>query len=257
MIFYFSATGNSLWAARQFSQHFDMAAVSVDEAMKKGSVSFDVSGSRFVMFVFPVHSWGPASTMLKFIRTMNLSGISGKPVYAVCTCGDDCGQTDKALQKVLAEKGIRLDGTYSVTMPNSYIILPYFDIDAPEVQQRKLNEAPARIAEIEKAIEDGDSGKGLYKSGSGAWFKTNVINFGFRKYIQGETAFRVTDKCISCGLCAKICPESNIRMNEKGHPVWDTHCVQCLACIHRCPELAIEYGKISVGKGRYKNPLVY
>lgn len=257
MIFYFSATGNSLWVAGQFSQHFGMTAIPVDEAMKKGTASFDASGSPFVMFVFPVHSWGPATTMLKFIRTMEISGISGKPVYAVCTCGDDCGHTDRAMQKVLAEKGIQLAATFSVTMPNSYIVLPFFDIDSKEVEQRKLNEAPARIAEIEKAIEDGNSGKGLYKTGSGAWFKTSVINYGFRKYIQGETAFRITDRCTSCGLCARICPESNIRMGEDGHPVWDTHCVQCLACIHRCPEQAIEYGKISVGKGRYKNPLVY
>ena len=85
MIFYFSATGNSLWAARQFGQHFGMSPVSVADAMKKGECSFDASASPFVMFVFPVHSWGPAVSMLKFIGRMELAGAGGKPVYAVCT----------------------------------------------------------------------------------------------------------------------------------------------------------------------------
>lgn len=257
MIFYFSATGNSLWVARQLSQHFGMETVSVADAMKKDNLKFDASASPYIIFVLPIHSWGPAVTMLKFMHRMELTGAESKPTYAVCTCGDDCGRADKVIEKTLSAKGITLRGTFSVAMPNSYIILPYFDVDSKEVEQRKLNEAPERIKEIEAAIESGEPAEGLYKSGSAAWFKTNVINFGFRKYIQGETAFRVTDKCVGCGLCAEICPESNIKMGENGRPVWDKHCVQCLACIHRCPYQAIEYGKISVGKGRYKNPYVY
>ena len=257
MIFYFSATGNSLWVARQLGQHFGLKIVSVADSMKKGEVKFDVSSSRYILFVFPIHSWGPSVTMMKFMNRMELTGADGKPVYAVCTCGDDCGRTDTMIKKILSVKGINLTAAFSVAMPNSYIVLPFFDVDSKEVEQRKLNEAPARIEEIEQAIESGEPRKDLYKSGSAAWFKTNVINSGFRKYIQGETAFRVTDKCISCGLCVEVCPENNIKMGENGRPVWDKHCVQCLACIHRCPEQAIEYGKISVGKGRYKNPLVY
>ena len=72
MIFYFSATGNSLWAARLLGQHFDMTPVSVADAMKKGECRFDLARSPFVMFVFPVHSWGPAVTMLKFVERMEL-----------------------------------------------------------------------------------------------------------------------------------------------------------------------------------------
>ena len=84
-----------------------------------------------------------------------------------------------------------------------------------------------------------------------------MINYGFRRYMQGETAFRTTGDCNGCGLCAEVCPEGNISLGEDRLPHWDKHCVQCLACIHRCPRRAIEYGTITVKKGRYRNPNVY
>ncbi len=257
MIFYFSATGNSLWAARLLGQHFDMTPVSVADAMKKGECRFDLARSPFVMFVFPVHSWGPAVTMLKFVERMELEGIEGKPVYAVCTCGDDCGRTDEVFAASLAARGMKLTRCFSVTMPNCYILLPLFDIDSKELEQRKLENAPAELEEIASAIEKEETSGGLYKRGSGSWFKTRVINYGFRKYMQGETAFRTTGDCTGCGLCAEVCPENNIRLGADGLPSWDKHCVQCLACIHRCPARAIEYGTITVKKGRYRNPLIF
>ena len=254
MIFYFSATGNSLWAARQFGRHFDMTPVSVADAMKKGECRFDVSTSPFVMFVFPVHSWGPAVSMLKFFRRMELEGAEGKEIYAVCTCGDDCGRTDRMTAGALADRGLKLTRIFSLIMPNSYILLPLFDIDSPQLAERKLENAPSGVSAIIEAIETGKPESGLYKEGSAAWFKTKVINFG---YMQDGRAFHATGDCNGCGLCTEICPESNIRLGEDGRPVWGRECVQCLACIHRCPRRAIEYGKITENKGRYKNPLVY
>lgn len=39
-------------------------------------------------------------------------------------------------------------------------------------------------------------------------------------------------------------------------PEWGKKCTQCLACIHYCPTKAIQYGKGTQGKGRYRNPNV-
>lgn len=257
MIFYFSATGNSYWTAQLLSEHFGLPLISVTEAVKKTSFHFDVSSASLILFVFPVHSWGPALPMLSFIQQMELSGYKGQPIYAICTCGDDCGQTNEVFKKELQKKRLSLRNTFSVTMPNCYILLPGFDVDSPEVERAKLEKAPLRIQEIIKAIESGETGHLLYHPGGAAWLKTKWIYSAFRKYITGKTRFRVTDLCISCGLCVKVCPENNIRLNDQKRPEWGNRCVQCLACIHRCPEQAIEYGKITEHKGRYKNPNVY
>ena len=61
------------------------------------------------------------------------------------------------------------------------------------------------------------------------------------------------EKCIGCGKCDRVCPLGNIRM-ENGQPRWGENCTHCMACICGCPTEAIEYGKKSVGKPRYRCP---
>ena len=42
----------------------------------------------------------------------------------------------------------------------------------------------------------------------------------------------------------------------EGKPMWSQHCTKCMACICRCPQEAIQYGKRTKNKGRYYNPLL-
>ena len=256
MIFYFSATGNSLWTAKQLGEYFKLPLISVTKALKTDSYQYDVSGSSLILFVFPVHSWGPALSMLSFIEQLKMKGYSNQSIHAICTCGDDCGETNKVMNRILHKKGLSLSGTFSITMPNSYILLPGFDVDSKEIERKKLEKAPQRLSEIIKAIENGIQSNNLYYPGSCAGLKTKLVYTLFKNFIRGKTKFKVTDKCISCGLCVKICPENNIIM-KKSTPKWGNQCVQCLACMHRCPTQAIECGKITTQKGRYKNPNIY
>lgn len=53
--------------------------------------------------------------------------------------------------------------------------------------------------------------------------------------------FYVTDECVSCGRCAKVCPVGNLQM-QNGKPVWEDRCRYCMACLNRCKKNAIEYG---------------
>lgn len=61
----------------------------------------------------------------------------------------------------------------------------------------------------------------------------------------------VTDheKCISCGLCSKICPEAciamkNIKKYDKKKPITDyDYCKGCGLCAKECPVKAISMKK--------------
>ncbi len=256
MIFYFSATGNSLWTAKQLGEHFKLPLISVTKALKTGSYQYDVSGSSLILFVFPVHSWGPALSMYSFIERLKINGYKHQPIYAICTCGDDCGETNKVMNKIFHKKGLSLSDTFSITMPNSYILLPGFDVDSKEIEKQKLDKAPRRLSEIIKAIENGNKSKDLYYAGSAAGLKTRLVYSLFKNFIRGKTKFKINNKCISCGLCIKICPEDNIIM-KNNKPEWGNQCVQCTACMHRCPVQAIECGRLTRQKGRYKNPNIY
>lgn len=254
MVFYFTGTGNSLWVAKVLSEALGEPLVSIANELHKEEKEFvyPVRPDETVFFVYPVHSWGPAVPVARFISRLTLNEYVGQPVYSVSTCGDECGYTDRMIGKALGKRGVSLTAAYSVIMPNNYILLPGFDIDNKEVEAQKLQEAPARVTEIIEAIREHRQ-DALYQTGSMPGLKSYWIYPLFTHLAIGSNSFRVTYACISCGLCERICPTGTITLKE-GRPVWADTCVQCVACIHRCPVRAIEYGKGTERKGRYRHP---
>ena len=100
MIFYFTGTGNSRWVAEALGTAFDEPLVSIADALNEGKDEnvYPLREREKVFFVFPVHSWGPAVLVSRFISRLILSGYKGQEVYFVCTCGDDCGYTDRIMR---------------------------------------------------------------------------------------------------------------------------------------------------------------
>ena len=165
MVFYFSATGNSLWVARRLADTFGISLRSVVSRQERKSLLSVFSDKEPLFLVFPVHSWGPAVPMSDFIDRLVVDDYAGQPIYIVCVCGDDCGRTDKIVDKMLRRKGLQLTSVFSVQMPNNYILLPGFDVDAPSVAAEKLNAASARIQAIVEAVRSGNAHHCLYDSG--------------------------------------------------------------------------------------------
>ena len=77
-----------------------------------------------------------------------------------------------------------------------------------------------------------------------------ILNMYYKRFMPAKP-FHVSEDCIHCGKCAASCPLNNITLQD-GKPVWGDSCTHCMACINLCPKQAIEYGKKSVGKPRYR-----
>ncbi len=249
MIFYFSGTGNSQWVARQLSDLIGEPLQAINQSSIDSTDYTQRSGERLI-FVQPVHSWGPALLALRFIRRAR---IAGSEAWAVMVCGDNCGNSDRLMQKALAKRGITLRGTFSVQMPNNYILMKGFGCDSADLAQAKLSAAPDRLRQIADAIINGNARTDLYVRGTHPWPKTALVYPLFRRFAVRRVLFTAGDACTSCGLCTRVCPTQNITLVD-GRPQWGKDCVQCVACIHRCPQRAIEYGDISQDQGRYTHP---
>jgi ferredoxin len=255
MIFYFSGTGNSLWVAKELAKFYTDKLISIsDELMRPNNdFSYSVSPDEKIFFVFPVHSWGTDVLTYRFLKKLSLVNYQKQPVFMVCTCGGNCGYAAKIVHRILHKKNIVLTNSYSVLMPNNYMLMGGYEVDTKEMETQKLTDAVKRIQLITDGISNG-GGKDLYERGKFPFLKTYLIYPFFRKYGIKKHKFHAKNTCISCGLCMDFCPTKTIFWQDNA-PKWkkDT-CVQCLACINRCPERAIEWGKTSETKGRYFHP---
>lgn len=250
MIFVFSGTGNSNSVAKMLAKQMNDRIVSVMDALDTRD-SFLLAEEESVGFVFPVYSWGPPAIVLQLIASLNLSQ---KPsyLYFVCTCGDDTGKTAEVFCKTVETRGWKCEAGYSVTMPNTYVCLPGFDIDSADTIQRKLAHATIRVMNIAERLQHREKEFDCHEGGF-PHLKTYGIRPIFNHLLMSTKPFHATDACVSCGKCIQACPTKNISW-KNGRPSWKEDCTMCLACYHHCPKHAVEYGKRTKGKGQYTFP---
>ncbi|MFL0246045.1 EFR1 family ferrodoxin [Candidatus Clostridium stratigraminis] len=252
MIFYFTGTGNSLQAAKNIAKYNDEKLIPIAKIMnnKDSFLDYNLTEGESIGFVFPIYSWGPPKMVLDFIKRLKLINYKGNYIYTVVTCGANIGNTMKVIKSALRKKNLALDSGFSIVMPNNYVIIG--DVENKNAQEKKLAEAEETLKNINEIIMK--KTKGVFKVNKGfvPFILTGVINPLFNKGAVDTKKFYVNDTCTGCGICEEVCNCNTIIVNKK--PNWGSECSQCLACLHLCPVNAIQYGKGTVKKGRYKNP---
>lgn len=125
-----------------------------------------------------------------------------------------------------------LDSSYSLVMPNNYIIGS--DTDSEEVILKKIASARETLKQIAGEILRKERVYRVHE-GALAGVKSYAANAGFNRFARSARPFFATDRCNGCGLCAQRCPASAISMKD-GKPVWKAQCYQCLRCINAWPQ---------------------
>lgn len=252
MIIYFSGNGNSRHVALSVADICnDSNIVEINRhLLDKGTLQISESDDRIV-WVVPVHAWGLPIAVKKFLSNIIISDKT-QPHYLIVTCGDDTGYIDKEWRELMTNAGLHTMGCWNIIMPNTFVTLPGFDVDNDKLERQKLSAAGDRIRYIAHKILSGSQETDLFR-GNFPHIKSALLRPAFIKWCMSVTPFHSNDRCTSCGLCARVCPLSNIKLVE-GHPVWDTDCTFCLGCYNHCPHHAIEYGRATVHKGQYHFP---
>ena len=301
MIFYFSGTGNTKWAASKLASatHEDLISITpymrADDSSHTLAEPFILKENERLGFVFPVHGWRVPKLVREFIGKMKvqraesdaagsqtLSDISGNSAsadasrisasagnsagslpfaFCVCTAGDSIGLTIENLNEVISQNpslqalGItKVSSSYSLIMPESYVGLPFMDVDPKEKEIWKKSKSAQELAVICEEIFDRKEGVNRLVKGPIPWFFTKVVGGFFENVLITDKRFHVEkDKCVKCGICANVCPVGDIKGGHGEYPEWLHHkdCLTCFTCYHHCPHHAIEFGKQTQKKGQY------
>lgn len=250
MIFYFSATGNSKYAAERIAAGTDDRLISLRDAVRARRYRYDVSREERVGFVTPVYFQGLPSILNFFLEKLELAGYRNQYIYVVLTCGQWTGGAAGQLSKALEKKGLSLSAQFGIQMVDNYV--PAFNMPGGEEIARILDAAEPVIDEACRAIRA--RGAGDYNRCKGVTL--TAASYPLYQWGRSTKPFVVTDHCIGCGLCQEVCPCGAIAI-AGGKPAWvKPKCVQCLGCLHRCPAQAIHWKKPEENRGRYYNPRV-
>ncbi len=256
-IYYFSGTGNSLHAAKEMSKRMQGAVlVPVVAALKKSSIE---TAGEVIGIVAPIHAFSLPLPVLEFIKKADFR--SAKYVFILTTRFCMPG-VHNAIDRMLKKKGITLNACFYVQMAENY--LPYFDVDSDEEIRKADSELENKLDFIRQTVDSGKSYREKLSTGSVIYLMIKVLSpvvtFVFQKtrYFGLEKSFYADANCSGCGICEKVCLSGKISLSEN-KPVWkrNVKCTFCLACIHYCPEKAIQIkGTKTTWRGRYHHPKI-
>lgn len=247
MIFYFTGCGNSLLVAQRIADAIHDCLVQLPTDPK----NFEVNRGENLGFISPTYFFGLPTVVREFLAKACFKLGGNNYVFTVCTFGTTTGMVSRQAASLLIANGIHVDAQYSVKMVDVWT--PLFNLRNKARTRRKTELVLPHIDKIAQRIAAKDCGN---YDRTTIWYL--VAQWYYREYEKKRLTFHfhvMTERCISCGLCARKCPVQAITLDDESHPEWTRErCALCLRCLHHCPTFAIQYGRKTRHHGQFVNP---
>lgn len=257
-----SGTGNTYRVACWIRDYFEKKGIKtrlkfIENADFQGD--FQNSDKQLTTVLFPTHGFMPPWSMIKFLLRMPRQ--KKVPVMSVATRGavwvgpvkipGAAGFSNFIAAMILLFKGYDIRGFFSLDMAaNMNNLHPSL---SPDTVNRISEKAKTRIYFFMAPIMSGKrvlfTLNNLYEGIWASFLFWLIPIFPILYLIYGKTSMAkimfANNRCVSCGMCSKICPNHAIEMkNFLGikRPYWTYHCENCMRCMGYCKKKAVEAG---------------
>ena len=242
LIAYFSQGGTTRSVSEQISKGLNDKHIEVDFYNITEGLPLDINSYDMIGIGSPAYIFRPPFKMIEFIKSM--PDLDGLPFFTFVLYGTRPGRTGNVLRNLLTIKGAKEIGYakfkgadyYVGYLQRGYLFSP----DNPNSSELEIaksfgREIATNLYDNKYIAPDMDSGPGI------VYTIENLLTIKFiTKYVYSYFFKADAEKCDSCGICVKKCPNNNIHLDKNGIPQWGRDCLFCLYCEMKCPKDAIK-----------------
>ena len=241
MLFYFTATGNSLYVARKLDKHI----LSIPQELKQEKQHYQ---DKKIGIISPVYAGELPQIVRKFIEKAQ---FDTDYFYIILTYGKNNSIASTWSQSFCKENGIHVDYINSILMVDNY--LPSFNMEEEISLDKKIDKQINKVYNDIKVctkfiLQPTQDGIDLYTVASKRFSEHPEL-------VNGE-AIIMTNQCSGCTICQQVCPIGNIKIIDGRAKRLNKTCEFCLACVHQCPFKAIHLVTDKNPNARYRHPRI-
>lgn len=239
MVFYFTGTGNSLYVAKQL----DDDVVSIPQVIHNKNQEYHADKMGIVA---PIYGHELPPMVKEFLKNAD---FHTDYFYMILTYGNRHGGAAELAKQFCDECGISIHYINVIIMVDNW--LPAFDMN----EQKKIDKhVEEHIKEIVDDLKDRKNKISEVNDKDRAAHQEFLGRMAQMPEDAWQHLLKITDECIGCGICEKVCPSASIQVFNGKAVHTPGNCQTCLACAHACPQKAIKLSVPEVNEeARYRN----